>query len=156
MQLFLMRHGEAGFDAPSDRERKLTDTGRYQTRLMANWLSKHADQFELVIVSPYLRAQQTWQEVSKSLPEPGHFVTLDDVTPNADPSYGVDAIKAYAEQFGAEKVLVISHMPIVGFMVHEFDTSIEPPIFATSAIAKIDSQGEVANFEGMYTPQNVA
>ena len=63
MQLFLMRHGEASLNAPSDRERKLTDNGRIQTGDMANWLARQVSHFDLVIVSPYLRSQQTWQKV---------------------------------------------------------------------------------------------
>ncbi|WP_394129844.1 phosphohistidine phosphatase SixA [Shewanella maritima] len=156
MQLFLMRHGEASFDAPSDRERKLTDSGRYHTRKMANWLTMNIGQIDLVIVSPYLRAQQTWQEVSKHLPEPRKLVTLDDITPNGSPQTATDAILAYAEEYYADTVLVITHMPVVGYMVNELDKTVEPPIFATSAIAQLDKHAEQVSFVAMNTPQSVA
>jgi phosphohistidine phosphatase len=155
MQLFLMRHGEASFDAPSDKERMLTDTGRYNTRLMANWLTQTATSVDLVLVSPYLRAQQTWQEVSKHLPEPRQWLVMDDITPNGDPKYAVDALLAYAKQYKADKVLVIAHMPIIGYMVSELVAGTEPPLFATSAIAQIDKHLEQANLVGMYSPHTL-
>ncbi|MBR9727474.1 phosphohistidine phosphatase SixA [Shewanella intestini] len=155
MQLFLMRHGESGFDAPSDRERTLSDLGRHQTRQMGKWLSDKLDHCDLVIVSPYIRAQQTWQEVSHYLPEPGHCITLDDVTPNADPKYATDTILAYAQQYDAQNVLVITHMPVVGYLVHELDISVEPPMFATSAVAHLEKHYENADFKGMFTPNTI-
>ncbi|WP_137221733.1 phosphohistidine phosphatase SixA [Shewanella sp. MEBiC00475] len=155
MQLFLMRHGEASFDAPSDKERKLTETGRIETELMANWLAKQVSHFDLVIVSPYLRAQQSWQEVSTHLPEPRKWVVDDDVVPSGDPKIAVDIILAYAEQYKADNVLVISHMPILGFMVSEFVPSMEPPLFATSAVAHIDMLGQQTRFVAMTVPHQV-
>ncbi|MBB1269551.1 phosphohistidine phosphatase SixA [Shewanella sp. SR44-3] len=156
MQLFLMRHGEASFDAPCDKERELTDTGRYSSRLTAKWLAKMTAQVDLVIVSPYLRAQQTWKEVSKHIGEPRNLFTLDDIRPNADPKFAVDAILAYAEQYKADTVLVIAHMPILGYMVSEFVYGIEPPLFATSGIAHIDKHAEQAHLVVMHNPKQLA
>ncbi|MGX9462549.1 phosphohistidine phosphatase SixA [Shewanella sp. A14] len=156
MQLFLMRHGEASFDASSDRERKLTDAGRVHSGLMANWLAKQVSHFDLVIVSPYLRAQQTWQEISRHLSEPRKWLVLDDVTPSGDPKMAVDVILAYAEQYKADNVLVIAHMPILGFMVSELVAGIEPPLFATSAVAHIDKHGMQGSFVAMTAPHQVA
>ncbi|PKH32067.1 phosphohistidine phosphatase SixA [Shewanella sp. ALD9] len=155
MQLFLMRHGEASFDALSDRERKLTETGRIQTGYMANWLAKQVSHFDLVIVSPYLRAQQTWQEVSKHLAEPRKWLVLDDVTPSSDAKVAIDVVLAYAEQYKADNVLVIAHMPILGFMVSELVAGVEPPLFATSAVAHIDKHTHNASFVAMTAPHQV-
>jgi phosphohistidine phosphatase len=153
MQLFLMRHGESGFDAPSDRERTLTHHGRYQTGQMANLLSSKISQLDLVLISPYLRAQQTWQVLSKHLPKPRKSVVLDDITPSGDPKTAADVILAYAEQYKADNVLVVTHMPIVGFLVSELVAGIEPPIFATSAFVQIDKHLEQASYVGMSYPQ---
>jgi phosphohistidine phosphatase len=155
MQLFLMRHGEAGFDAPSDRERKLTETGRIHSGYMANWLGKQINQLDLVIVSPYLRAQQTWQEVSKHLTASRKLVVLDDVTPSGDAKKAVDVVLAYAEQYKADNVLVIAHMPVLGFMVSELVAGIEPPLFATSAVAHIDKHMHQCSFVAMTAAHQV-
>ncbi|WP_076537160.1 phosphohistidine phosphatase SixA [Shewanella sp. UCD-KL21] len=156
MQLFLMRHGEASFDAPSDRERMLSQVGRNQSNTMANWLTQKVNSVDLVLVSPYLRAQQTWQEVAKHLPEPNKWLVLDDITPSGSPQIAVDAILAYAEHYHAQKVLVIAHMPILGYMVSELVAGIEPPIFATSAIASIDKNEHGFHFELMQTPTQIS
>ncbi len=156
MQLFLMRHGEASFDAPSDRERMLSQLGRIQSNAMANWLTEKVASVDLVIVSPYLRAQQTWQEVAKHLPEPNKWLVLDDITPSGSPQIAVDAILAYAENYDANKVLVIAHMPILGYMVSELVAGMEPPIFATSAIASIERNEHGGHFELMQTPTQMS
>ncbi|UJF23192.1 phosphohistidine phosphatase SixA [Shewanella sp. OMA3-2] len=155
MQLFLMRHGEASFDAPSDRERMLTHHGRYQTGQMANLLNNRMSQLDLVLVSPYLRAQQTWQVVSKHLPKARKCVVVDDITPSGDPKMAAEVILAYAQQYKADTVLVITHMPIVSFLVSELVAGVEPPIFATSAFVQIDKHSEQASFVAMNYPSAV-
>ncbi|MCG9696299.1 phosphohistidine phosphatase SixA [Shewanella sp. Isolate11] len=155
MQLFLMRHGEAGYNAHSDRERVLTEVGRYQTGIMSNWLVQDINEFDLVVVSPYLRAQQTWQEVSKHFPEPKKWLVLDEVTPSADPQTAVELVLAYAEQYNAKSVLVIAHMPLLGYMVSELVAGVEPPLFATSGITLIDKQGSNGEIVWQNTPHTV-
>jgi phosphohistidine phosphatase len=156
MQLFLMRHGEAGYNAHSDRERVLTEVGRYQTELMSNWLARTITDFDLVVVSPYLRAQQTWQEVSRHFPEPRKWLVLDDLIPSSEPTTTVDLVLAYAEQYKANRVLVISHMPLLGYMVSDLVAGIEPPLFATSGITLIDKHGERASISWQHTPHTVS
>ncbi|MCF1427062.1 MAG: phosphohistidine phosphatase SixA [Shewanella sp.] len=155
MQLFLMRHGEASFDALSDRERVLTDLGRYQTRQMANWLTGHVAAFDLVLLSPYLRAQQSWQEVVSQFPEPCKFMMLDELLPNADPAKAASLIQAYAMHCKADKVLVISHMPLLGYLVSDIVGGVEPPLFATSAIGMIDVHGERASLGWLAAPHSI-
>ena len=156
MQLFLMRHGEASYQAHSDRERILTDTGRYHTSLMSNWLAKSVLEFDLVLVSPYLRAQQSWQEVSKHFPEPRKWVVLDELVPSGTPITAADLTLAYAEQYKADKVLVIAHMPLLGYMVSELVAGIDPPLFATSGVALIDKHGECATLVWQHAPHSIS
>lgn len=156
MQLFLMRHGEASFLAHSDRERTLTETGRFHTCEMSIWLAKSVMEFDLVLVSPYLRAQQSWQEVSKHFPEPRKWLVLDELTPSGDPRTAADLTIAYAEQYKADKVLVIAHMPLLGYMVSELVAGTEPPLFATSGVSLIDKNGEQANLVWQHTPHSIS
>ncbi len=156
MQLFLMRHGEAGYLAHSDRERVLTETGRYHTSQMSNWLARTVTEFDLVLVSPYLRAQQSWQEVSKHFPEPRKWLVLDELVPSGDPSTAADLTLAYAEQYKADKVLVIAHMPLLGYMVSELVAGTEPPLFATSGLTLIDKHCEQASLVWQHNPHTVS
>lgn len=154
MQLFLMRHGEAGFDAQTDKERTLTDNGRYETALMSQWLVKSVERFDLILVSPYLRAQQTWQEVSKHFKESTKWMTIDELTPCGEPQLATDIIFAYAEQYQASKVLVISHMPLLGYLVSEMVAGIEPPLFATSGIACIEKKTK-SSLKWQQSPRSI-
>ncbi|GGJ01374.1 phosphohistidine phosphatase SixA [Shewanella hanedai] len=156
MQLFLMRHGEASYLAHSDRERTLTEAGRFHTSEMSNWLAKSVVEFDLVLVSPYLRAQQSWQEVSKHFPEPRKWLVLDELVPSGDPSTAADLTLAYAEQYKADNVLVIAHMPLLGYMVSELVAGTEPPLFATSGVSLIDKDGEKTNLVWQHTPHSIS
>ena len=117
MQLFLMRHGDAGFNAQSDRDRTLTDVGRHHTVLMSNWLARSVSDFDLVLVSPYLRAQQTWQTLSQHFPEPRKWLVADDLVPSGDPANVAALILAYAE-------LYFTNTLWPDFTPAEFDTAL--------------------------------
>lgn len=63
MKIYIMRHGEAQQFAPSDAQRALTDRGRHESEAVARACANQrgVKGFDLVLVSPYLRAQQTWE-----------------------------------------------------------------------------------------------
>ncbi|MCL6408333.1 phosphohistidine phosphatase SixA, partial [Dickeya dadantii] len=65
MQVLIMRHGDAVLDAASDAVRPLSDGGRDESCQMACWLNEQDIDIERVLVSPYLRAQQTLDVVKK-------------------------------------------------------------------------------------------
>ena len=156
MQLFLMRHGEAGYNAHSDRERKLTDMGRHHTALMSNWLGQTVTEFDLVLVSPYLRAQQSWQEVSKHFPEPHKWITLDELVPSGDPEQVAHLVLAYAEQYQANNVLVLAHMPLLGYLVSELVAGVEPPLFATSGVTFIERVADKNSLVWQHAPHSIS
>ncbi|MDR2224434.1 MAG: phosphohistidine phosphatase SixA, partial [Providencia sp.] len=70
MQVYIMRHGDAALHAASDAERPLTQKGIDESILMAEWLKNRGIVSDTVLVSPYLRALQTEQTVSKHLKLP--------------------------------------------------------------------------------------
>jgi len=70
MQVLIMRHGEAALDAASDSVRPLTVCGRDESRQMAAWLNTKSVDIERVLVSPYLRAEQTLATVREALTLP--------------------------------------------------------------------------------------
>ena len=71
MKVFIMRHGEAEVVASSDETRRLTDYGRKQSISQGQWLKTHLNLTALsvqkVIVSPYVRAQETFELVNSAL-----------------------------------------------------------------------------------------
>jgi phosphohistidine phosphatase len=137
MKVFIMRHGEAGMHAPSDAERSLTDGGRANSIQAARWLKTQFSSLGLTrldkaMVSPYLRAQQTLDAVSTIL-TPGDVETVAELTPSGNEERVADYLRLFSSQ-GTAAVLVVSHLPLVGYLVSELCPDVNPPMFATSAI----------------------
>lgn len=152
MQLFLMRHGEAGFDANSDKARVLTSDGIQQAQQMAQKLKQHVSSFDLVLLSPYIRVQQTWEQVKETFPATSDIKVLDELVPSSAPDRTALMINAYAEQIKASNVLVISHMPLLGYLVSELVSGTEPPLFATAGLALLNIQAEHAEHVWQQSP----
>ncbi|OOE89727.1 phosphohistidine phosphatase SixA [Salinivibrio sharmensis] len=140
MKLIIMRHGEAQAFAASDSDRALTANGEQQSKQMASWLSQQLDgqAIDKVLVSPYLRAQQTWQVCAPLLPDAGEVITEQEITPYGQSGRVYDYLNAMIEVEKLSVVLVISHLPLVGYLTNEWVQGGQPPMFATSAMAVLD------------------
>ena len=161
MQLFIMRHGEASMKASSDAQRPLTEQGQGEVALMANWLQGKHINFDQIMVSPFLRAQQSadlllsylhGENCSNKQNENNEISHSNDyVTKYADkiittdliiPSGGVKEVHDYIDGLysatNCQTVLIVSHMPLVGYLVEELLVDHPAPIFQTAAIAEID------------------
>ena len=57
MKLWVLRHGQAEARAATDAQRPLTETGRQEALRMGEHLQ--GETLEVILASPYLRAQQT-------------------------------------------------------------------------------------------------
>ncbi|WP_196207481.1 phosphohistidine phosphatase SixA [Citrobacter sp. Res13-Sevr-PEB04-36] len=155
MQVFIMRHGDAALDAASDSVRPLTSCGCDESRLMANWLKGQKVDIERVLVSPFLRAEQTLDVVGECMNLPAGVDVLPELTPCGD----VGLVSAYLHALANEGVataLVISHLPLVGYLVSELCPGETPPMFTTSAIASVtlDESGKGV-FNWQMSPCNL-
>ncbi|SUG32220.1 phosphohistidine phosphatase [Salmonella enterica subsp. arizonae] len=155
MQVFIMRHGDAALDAASDSVRPLTSCGCDESRLMANWLKGQKVDIERVLVSPFLRAEQTLDVVGDCMNLPAQVDVLPELTPCGD----VGLVSAYLHALANEEiesVLVISHLPLVGYLVSELCPGETPPMFTTSAIANVtlDKSGK-GTFNWQMSPCNL-
>ncbi|MCW7547736.1 phosphohistidine phosphatase SixA [Photorhabdus sp. APURE] len=137
MQIFIMRHGDAALDAISDAARQLTPRGCDESQKMACWLAQQKHQIDLVLVSPYIRAEQTLQIVRKSLSLPDSEEVLSGLTPSGDAATVSSYLQFLAEQ-GHNAVLIVSHLPLVSYLVAELCPVETPPMFATSAMICVD------------------
>lgn len=155
MNIFIMRHGQAVPEASTDALRPLTDQGKSEVCLMAEWLSAQVPTFDCVLVSPYLRTSQTWQQLAKYIP--GAVIeNCRELTPDADADIAASLLLAYADVSSNNNVLVISHMPMVGLLVESLCPAIMAPIFVTSGIAKVSfGQGHCGIFEWLTGPHNI-
>lgn len=138
MKIFIMRHGEAVHYAPSDEERALTEHGISCSLSVAKACkSQGFGRFDKVLVSPYLRAQQTWQAINQE------FMTLsvetcDDITPYGHSEDVVEFVCALAEVEKLDSILLVSHLPLVGYLTADFVGDIAAPMFPTSGLACVD------------------
>ena len=136
MKVCIMRHGEAGFSASSDASRSLTDFGRKQASQAGLWLNQQNYKFDLGLVSPYLRAQQTFSELSAYCSVP-KVETDNFLVPGGSPSHIADLLMTLPAR-GIENVIIVSHLPLVGYLVNELCPEVSPPMFPTAAIACVE------------------
>ena len=155
MQVFIMRHGDAALDAASDSVRPLTPCGCDESRLMATWLKGQKVDVERVLVSPFLRAEQTLNMVGECVNLPDNVDVLPELTPCGDIGLVSAYLQALANE-GLSSVLVISHLPLVGYLVSELCPGEAPPMFTTSAIAcvTLDENGK-GTFDWQMSPCNL-
>jgi phosphohistidine phosphatase len=62
-RLMLLRHAKTENDAPSgrDQDRRLDDRGRSDAAEIGGWIGRHPPFPDSVLVSPAIRAHQTWE-----------------------------------------------------------------------------------------------
>ncbi|WP_025564492.1 phosphohistidine phosphatase SixA [Psychromonas sp. SP041] len=141
MQIYIMRHGQAEMMAFSDAERNLTDIGREESELMAKYLIKEGVTLDAALVSPYVRAQQTWQSVSPFFEGVTNIQVLPCLTPSGSARKTVDELLALQAE-GVKSVLLVSHLPLVGYIVGELAPAAGVPAFSPSAIGHITLSDE--------------
>lgn len=114
MQLILVRHGEAEPYQVNDAIRQLTSSGIAQAHSTANQvLEKYRP--DLLVASPYIRAQQTAAAFQKALPQVS-LHTIDSITPDADPRMALDALAMLLSEYSAQCVVVVCHMNVIAYM----------------------------------------
>jgi phosphohistidine phosphatase len=157
MKLIIMRHGEAERFRVQDNTRSLTSLGEKQAITAGKWLYDYlgADlPIDIALVSSYVRAQQTYEQLSK------HVVVIkkqicEDVIPEGDPTVAHDFIKVlFATPSQPKVILVVSHMPFVSYFLEEVHIDNRSMLFDTSSVAILDydlAAGE-GTIESIYHP----
>lgn len=112
MKIVIMRHGQAEPQAATDFERPLTMLGLQQASAAGSCLSALGFSFDQMWVSPYLRTQQTADQVLAQLPV-SKRISLDLLVPETRP---LDLISAIGEQ-SYQNLLLVSHQPLVSSLV---------------------------------------
>ncbi len=148
-KFFIMRHGDAALDAASDSVRPLTVCGCDESRLMATWLNGQKVDIERVLVSPFLRAEQTLDVVGECMNLPTSVDVLPELTPCGD----VGLVSAYL-QARAMKVslprwsfptchwLAIWYLSCAGREPRRCSRHPPLPMFLSTKRAKVSSTGK--------------
>ncbi|KPH61032.1 histidine phosphatase [Pseudoalteromonas porphyrae] len=153
--ILIMRHGEATPMQADDASRNLTLIGQQQAEKMGLWLHATHEPTGL-LVSPYIRAQQTALEVKKH----NRFLfeeTCGDIVPEANPQVAADYLETLiAMHPECDSWLVVAHMPIVSYLVDQLSIG-NMPIFNTGAVAVLsyDESRQKSEYLSIHAPSNV-
>ena len=126
MDLFLLRHGEAGKSLPAairDAERPLTEAGRREMREVGESLGSLGLKFDVVATSPLKRAKETAVIVNKGMERKGPVEEWSELSPEGsrDSFY-----RRLGKLKAGDSVLCVGHEP-----------------YLTSAIGEIVGGGKV-------------
>ena len=110
MQIILVRHGQAESLNSTDAARALTSEGEFQAQQTAAWLVNQGYQIDALIVSPYIRAQQTAFHIAQAFDLP--MTICEKITPDDDPIKAFEWLDELSLPDSAV-VAVVCHMPIV-------------------------------------------
>lgn len=134
MRLWLLRHGEAEAHARTDAERALTANGCQQVRQAARLLEGRT--LGMILVSPYLRAQQTAALVKEVLNDDSELRTVRWLTPDSDPR----EVLAQLDHYRETELLLVTHQPLVGnlagWLIHGHRQ--QPLAMDTASLAELE------------------
>lgn len=148
MNIWIMRHGEAGFNAPSDSARHLTDNGAENAQSQGKWLgqefAKRQLRLDKIIVSPYLRAKQTLENLLAGLQAVNStqsFANLveewEEITPEGNPDI-IESYLHFLREEGAKHVLLVSHLPLVYDLTQRLTQHQGHAHFPTATIVEVE------------------
>jgi phosphohistidine phosphatase len=113
-RLMLLRHAKTENDAPSgrDQDRRLDKRGRDDAAEIGGWIGRHPPFPDSVLVSPAVRAHQTWDIVWEAIKDLGREpqVELLPELYGADPSQLLQTIRA-ASATDPKRLMVVGHNP---------------------------------------------
>ena len=113
-RLLLLRHAKTENDAPSgrDQDRRLDKRGLVDAAEIGGWIGRHPPFPESVLVSPAVRANQTWDiawEAMKGLMPPPQVEFVPDIY-GADPAQLLEAVHA-AVATDPKVLMLVGHNP---------------------------------------------
>lgn len=158
MYIFIMRHGEAVAYQHNDRDRPLTELGVRESCETANWLlsflQEHQIKLERALISPYLRAQQTFENANRVL-NIAQYSNSKDIIPTGDALQMHRYLDLYlAEHASCQGILLVSHMPFVSYLLDELCAEHHSTLFSTGSVICVDypsceTKGQIV---AMYSP----
>lgn len=132
--LLVVRHGKSDWagDEP-DRERPLSRRGRRQAPETGAWIAKHHPTIDLAVVSPALRARETWDLVAAELSGGAPALSIDERVYAAWGDELAEVIRSLPDD--ARTVALVGHNPGVETIVESYVGRYAP--MPTSALAVV-------------------
>ncbi|WP_051560411.1 phosphohistidine phosphatase SixA [Marinobacterium jannaschii] len=138
MELLLMRHGEASWEAMQDQLRPLTPAGVLSVRCKAELLVRQGVTPDALLHSGFLRAEQTAANLADVL-GCQQVIVNEAWQPDCDPQAAIDTLEQYAD---LPLIFVVAHMPLlsrVAGLLCEGRGGIGPG-FATADILRLEME----------------
>ncbi len=116
MNLYLIRHAIAEEESPSveDRQRALTEKGAKKMRNIAKGLKTLGIEFDYIISSPYVRAQQTAEILGDVLKLRKKIVISESISPMGDPNQLLAEIN---ENYTVNSLAIVGHEPYLSNLI---------------------------------------
>lgn len=145
--IVIVRHGVAQNLYDLDLYRELTDVGRADIQKRADYLKEQGIEFDEAFVSPYIRTLQTFEIIKDSV-----VVKDSNITRELEPNGNVQIADYFRLLHDDHKnILVISHMPLVSFLMKEL-CGIQVSGFMNPGDMNIlDQKGDNELFKVIYT-----
>ena len=163
MNLYLLRHGiaakpgVAGFEP--DSERPLTGKGEVRLRATARAMKELGLSFDLILSSPFRRAKQTAEIITRSLKLRKKLAFSDDLTPGGSPRLLIQLLNQFRPE--PENVLLVGHEPYLGKLIALLaagNTSLEID-FKKGGLCKLEAEfllyGRCAKLVWLLTPRQM-
>jgi phosphohistidine phosphatase len=116
VRVTLIRHAEAGDDAPRDESRALTARGRADARRLGRVLARRGVRFTAMVTSPLVRAVQTAEIVAAAIDYRGRMSVTDLLIPDGAPGEVVALLAKLADE---KSVALVAHEPILSALAAE-------------------------------------
>ena len=119
MDLFVLRHGEAGKSIPSgssDSKRPLTVTGERELIIISRALRKMGIRLDVILTSPLKRARQTADIVAKEFKAQNKLRQMRELSPEGDKKALYQNLSSFKE---GTSILLVGHSPYLSEMVTE-------------------------------------
>lgn len=138
MELFILRHGHAESEAASDKVRELSPAGELEVKRMLQSYGEALNNVGQLLVSPYVRAQQTAKIVNESIDQ-ANLQTCDFLVPSASPLGAIEKVGEMIEKAGSPVYMLIGHQPLLGVLLDQL-CGLEPGKhrLATASLASIE------------------
>lgn len=140
MELYILRHGEAGKRIPSgskDSERPLTVAGQEEVAEIAGALAKLNVRIDFIVTSPLKRARQTAEAVAKVLKVKKS--SMEDWNELKPEGRRLELYRKLSQFKPDSSILVVGHEPYLSTMVSEivFDGGAGRIVLKKAGLAKI-------------------
>lgn len=112
MEIYLIRHGIAAERGsyPDDTQRPLIEKGRDKTTKVANRLLAMGLEFNLILCSPLVRAEQT-AEILKQVGLTTSIITFAPLKPKGDIESWLQWLQPYHREHPKSKIALVGHQP---------------------------------------------